>query len=119
MGWQKRIRAEFGTEEHERKSCLSKRVFHDAFLAMQACKSIERNNRGLYIRIYECLYCDGLHLSKCGRGRAIYIARCTLRNNLKLMSQPDWWIKCPPEIREERVDDEIFFTREMIRLQAW
>lgn len=86
---------------------------------MQACKSIEQNNNGLYIRIYSCLYCDGLHLSKCGRGHAIRIARLTLKNNLKLMASPDWWTKCPKDIREDRVADEIFFVREMFRLGAW
>jgi hypothetical protein len=119
MSWQKRIRQEYGTEEHRQKSCVKKRVFHDVFLAIQACKSIERQNPGLYIRTYACGYCDGVHLSKCGRGLAIDIARSYLKQNLKHMSSFGWWDKCPKDIREGRIDDEIFYLKEMFRLNAW
>ena len=118
MSWQRRIRQEFGTEEHRQKSCLQKRVYHNVYLAIQACKSIERENPGTYIRIYACSYCDELHLSKCGRTLAIQIAVRKLRNNLRNMTA-EWWVKCPAHIREQCVEDEIFYVKEMIRLGAW
>ena len=118
MSWQRRIRQEFGTEEHLQKSCLQKRVYHNVWLAIQACKSLERQNPGMYIRIYACSYCDYLHVSKCGRTLAVGIARHKLRNNIKNMTA-EWWLKCPSHIREDRIEDEIFYVKEMFRLRAW
>lgn len=99
---------------NESRSCLQKRVFYDSLIATQACLSLNRKDPQAYLRIYACTFCYGLHITSGGVVGYIKGLRRILKTTIKLMSCPDWWIKCPEELRELVIEREIYAIREIL-----
>lgn len=88
-------------------SCKIKKVHFDFWSAMQHCASLQQANPFSYIAIYKCDFCEGMHITTGGVGKKLSKIKKALDKNLKIMRDPLWWDKAPPEVIEHRVSLEI------------
>lgn len=88
-----------------RVSCTIKKVHYNFLTAMQHCMSLQQKEPFAQIFVYKCDFCDGMHITR--GSKRLHSARKVLATNLRMMRDPNWWVRCPDKIQDHRIDLEI------------
>jgi hypothetical protein len=97
-----------GRAYNKRISCTKKKVHYDFLSAMKHCASIQKQNPDTKVRVYDCEYCSGMHItSKMWTGKQWRYLKKGLASNIRVMGNPNFWEKAPPEIVDHFIGIEI------------
>lgn len=93
------------------KACKAKKVHYDFWTVMQHCSALSKIYPDAKIGAYKCLFCEGIHVTT-GILSVTRIKRI-LRNNLRIMSNAEWWIKAPKDVINHTINLEIEMLNEL------